>query len=70
MTRKLVNLEGKKMGQTRKRHYDRYTLEFKKMIIKLANNPAVMAREVADILGLHPVMRYQWQVRADSLPSG
>jgi transposase len=50
------------MGQTRKRHYDRYTLEFKKMVVKLANNPAVMAREVADTLGLHPVMVYRWQM--------
>lgn len=50
------------MGQTRKRHYDRYTLEFKTMIVKLANNPAVMAREVADTLGLHPVMVYRWQM--------
>ena len=50
------------MGATRKRHYDRYTLEFKKMIVKLANNPAVMAREIADTLGLHPVMVYRWQM--------
>lgn len=50
------------MGQTRKRHYDRYTLEFKQMIVKLANNPAVIAREVADTLGLHPVMVYRWQL--------
>lgn len=50
------------MGQTRKRHYDRYTLEFKQMIVKLANNPAVMAREVAVTLGLHPVMVYRWQM--------
>lgn len=50
------------MGQTRKRHYDRYTLEFKTMIVKLANNPAVIAREVADTLGLHPVMVYRWQL--------
>jgi transposase len=32
------------------------------MIVKLANNPAVMAREVADTLGLHPVMVYRWQM--------
>ena len=62
MTLFLVNLEGKQMGQTRKRHYDRYTLEFKEMVVKLANNPTVMAREVADTLGLHPVMVYRWQM--------
>ncbi len=50
------------MGQTRKRHYDRYTLEFKKMVVKLANNPSVMAKEIAETLGLHPVMVYRWQM--------
>lgn len=50
------------MGETRKRHYDRYTLEFKKMVVKLANNPAVMAKDIADTLGLHPVMVYRWQM--------
>jgi len=32
------------------------------MVVKLANNPSVMAREVADTLGLHPVMVYRWQM--------
>lgn len=50
------------MGNTRKRHYDRYTLEFKRIVVKLADNPSVMAREVADTLGLHPVMVYRWQM--------
>ena len=50
------------MGQTRKRHYDRYTLEFKKMVVKLANNPSVMEKDIADTLGLHPVMVYRWQM--------
>jgi transposase len=50
------------MGLTRKRHYDRYTLEFKKIVVKLANHPGVMAKEVADTLGLHPVMVYRWQM--------
>lgn len=50
------------MGQTRKRHYDKYTLSFKQMIVKLANNPAVMAKDIAETLGLHPVMVYRWQM--------
>ena len=50
------------MGQTRKRQYDQYTLSFKKTIVKLANNPAVMAKDVAESLGLHPVMVYRWQM--------
>ena len=50
------------MGLTRKRHYDRYTLEFKKIVVKLANHPGVMAKDVAETLGLHPVMVYRWQM--------
>lgn len=50
------------MGLTRKRHYDRYTLEFKKIVVKLANHPGVMAKEVAETLGVHPVMVYRWQM--------
>lgn len=50
------------MGQTRKRHYDRYTLDFKKMVVKLASNPSVKAKDIADTLGLHPVMVYRWQM--------
>ncbi|MBT2999304.1 MAG: transposase [Candidatus Thiodiazotropha sp. (ex Ctena orbiculata)] len=50
------------MGLTRKRHYDRYTLEFKKNVVKLADHPGVMAKEVAETLGLHPVMVYRWQM--------
>ena len=35
------------MGQTRKRHYDRYTLAYKLQAVKLANHPGVMAKDVA-----------------------
>tara|TARA_R110002124_G_C8958892_1_gene513900 strand:- start:3023 stop:3394 length:372 start_codon:yes stop_codon:yes gene_type:complete len=48
------------MGQTRKRHYDRYTLAYKLQAVKLANHPGVMAKDVAESLGLHPVMLYRW----------
>jgi transposase len=30
------------MGQTRKRHYDRYTLDFKLQAVRMANHPDVM----------------------------
>lgn len=50
------------MGQTPKRNYDRYTLEFKVQAVKLANLPGVMARDIADGLGIHPVMLYRWQM--------
>lgn len=50
------------MGQTQKRNYDRYTLEFKVQAVKLANLPSVMAKDIADGLGIHPVMLYRWQM--------
>ena len=50
------------MGQTRKRHYNRYTLEYKHQAVKLANNPNVMAKDIAESLGIHPVMLYRWRM--------
>lgn len=50
------------MGQTRKRHYDRYTLAYKLQAVKLANHPGVMAKDVAESLGIHPVMLYRWRM--------
>ena len=50
------------MGQTKKRKYDRYTLEFKHQAVILANNPSVKATEVANSLGIHVVMLYRWQM--------
>jgi transposase len=50
------------MGQTIKRKYDRYTLSFKLQAIKLANHPGVTAVEIAESLGIHPVMLYRWRM--------
>lgn len=50
------------MGQTKKRNYDRYTLEYKRQAVKLANHPNVMAKDVAETLGIHPVMLYRWRM--------
>ena len=50
------------MGQTKKRQYDRYTLAFKLQAVKLANHPDVMSKDVAESLGIHPVMLYRWQM--------
>jgi transposase len=47
------------MGQTKKRYKDRYTLAFKVQAVKLANHPDVMAKDIADSLGIHPVMLYR-----------
>ena len=50
------------MGHTKKRNYDRYTLAYKLQAVKLANHPDVMSKDVADSLGIHPVMLYRWQM--------
>jgi len=50
------------MGQTRSRHYNRYTLEYKLQAVKLANHPGVKAKDVAESLGIHDVMLYRWQM--------
>lgn len=52
------------MGQTKKRNYDRYTLEFKQQAVKLANMPDVMSKDIAEGLGIHPVMLYRWQMES------
>lgn len=50
------------MGQTKKRNYDRYTLAYKRQAVKLANHPDVKSKDVAESLGIHPVMLYRWQM--------
>ena len=50
------------MGHNRKRNYDRYTLAYKLQAVKLANHPDVRSKDVAESLGIHPVMLYRWQM--------
>ena len=50
------------MGHTRKRNYARYTLAYKLQAVKLANHPDVRSKDVAESLGIHPVMLYRWQM--------
>ncbi len=50
------------MGQTKKRHYDRYTLAFKEQAVRLANHPNVIAMDIAESLGIHVVMLYRWRM--------
>jgi len=37
-------------------------IKFKKIVVKLASHHGVLAKEVAETLGLHPVMVYRWQM--------
>ena len=50
------------MGQTKKRNYDRYTLAYKLQAVKLAGHADVRSKDVAESLGIHPVMLYRWQM--------
>ena len=50
------------MGQTKKRSYDRYTLDYKLQAVNLANHPDVRSKDIAESLGIHPVMLYRWQM--------
>lgn len=50
------------MGQTKKRNYDRYTLSYKLQAVKMANHPSVKSKDIAEALGIHPVMLYRWQM--------
>ena len=50
------------MGQTKKRNYDRYTLTYKLQAVRLANHPSVKAKDIAESLGIHPVMLYRWRM--------
>ena len=48
------------MGHTRKRHYDQYSLAYKLNAVLLVNQSGLLAKEVAETLGIHPVMLYRW----------
>ncbi len=48
------------MGHTRKRHYDQYSLAYKLNAILLVSSPDILAKDVAENLGIHPIMLYRW----------
>jgi len=48
------------MGHTRKRHYDQYSLAYKLNAILLASPQDTLAKDVAETLGIHPIMLYRW----------
>lgn len=48
------------MGHTRKRHYDQYSLAYKLNAILLASQQETLAKDVAEFLGIHPIMLYRW----------
>ena len=48
------------MPQTKKRHYDRYTLAFKQQAVRLSSHPNVTTKDIAEALGIRVVMLYRW----------
>ncbi len=48
------------MGITKKKHYNSYTLAFKVKAVKESNKQGIRAIDVAEALGIHPVMLYRW----------
>ena len=50
------------MARTKKRKHDRYTLLFKEQAVRLANHPRVRGTDVAEVLGIHPIMLYRWRM--------
>ena len=49
------------MGQTYKRNYIQYTVEFKKALVSLANHRYIQATDIAEALDIHPVLIYRWR---------
>lgn len=52
------------MGQTKKRHYDRYTLAYKQQAVRLTEHPGVTTKDIAEALGIHVVMLYRWRMES------
>ena len=40
---------------------NRYPDEFKIKAVQLANHPDILAKDVADELGVHPILIYRWR---------
>ena len=46
---------------TRKTQYDYYDDSFKATAVKLGALPGVQAKDVAEVLDIHPMMLYRWK---------
>lgn len=42
--------------------HQRYTLAFKLNAVRLTEHPNVVTKDVAEALGIHPVMLYRWRM--------
>lgn len=52
------------MRSDRKEIHQRYTLAFKLNAVRLTEHPNVVTKDVAEALGIHPVMLYRWRMEA------
>ncbi|PWK49324.1 transposase [Pleionea mediterranea] len=50
------------MPKTYSKEYDRYSNNFKRLAVLLTYHPDLLALEVAEHLGIHPVMLYRWRM--------
>jgi len=50
------------MPKTKSKEYSRYTNEFKRLSVLLSHHPDILSTEVAENLGIHPVMLYRWRM--------
>jgi transposase-like protein len=46
---------------TRKTQYDYYDDSFKATAVELGSLPGVIAKDVANVLNIHPIMLYRWK---------
>jgi len=49
------------MAQTNSRNYIQYTVEFKKVLVRLANHRYIQVTDMADALNIHPILIYRWR---------
>lgn len=52
------------MRSDKKEIHQRYTLAFKLNAVRLTEHPNVVTKDVAEALGIHPVMLYRWRMEA------
>ncbi len=48
----------------RKTKYDFYDESFKATAVELGSLPGVYAKDVAEVLDIHPIMLYRWQLES------
>ena len=50
------------MKRPKKETHRRYTLAFKLQAVRLTEHPNVVSQDIAEALGIHPVMLYRWRM--------